>query len=1001
MGYKIKVGLNKVSEMNLFNISYKIRIRERAMLNFRYSTLALGLLAAMNGVAQDVAEEGSKSSEELEVIEVKGVKQTDLKARELERLKKGLSSVIASDDMGDFVDQNVAESLRRLPGVTLQRSEGEGKFVTVRGLGPEFVSVSMNGAEISGTGDERKVGLDALASDMLGTIEVLKTLTADQDLNSIGGAVNVKAISAFDRGKSGMKVKLQSSYSEKREKYSPKFSLDGTQFFLDEKLGIGFAVSHEDRKTLIDESRHHSTGEMKFYKADIGLTDEQIESGVEILAPRQVENRREIADRTRSAVAINVEYKPDGDNYYFIKGNQTTFDDNDIALREFYDFQDAGSVGSGEIAYVNGESKEFILSDIDVFHQYFIQQGEKTTRTFSVGGANRFLDRVTVEYEYANSDTEDLGNGDRRIQFRERDLIVYGQGGRDYILGSVVSPEYAAQLGGFEYDPSDSIFGTSGSGNASDLNNFKFDNLFLEDGSRNDEIDTFKLDVTTEFDFENLSYIKTGILATERTHIRNKDRWSFDPSAEDCNGDTACVDVVNSSHADYPSSIPSGSDFFYPFVNYDDIEYMAATARQTTASATNGEVSIDSTKDDYSLSEDTLAAYVMAEFPLNDDLTLISGVRWVETKFSSTGFLSLENDDFEFNGAGQGQLDIAIPLPESEITYSEFFPSAHLRYEPTEDILVRGAIWSSFTRPSFKQARGFARFDSDIELCPPQSENCDDSQGGASIRQLQDYILGSNNTLDVGNPNLLPMTSINYDASIGWYPDENLFMEAALFYKDIDNFIVDVSGVSMSLEDLPLTLPVSQVTAFVIPYDLLLNQVNITLNGNEASVAGAELSYNQYFENGLFVQSNLTVLTSEAQLDPSIRVDKVALPDQADTTLNLTLGWENDDLSVRLIGNYRSNILEEVGACPEGVSSSDPKLCKTWADRFQDSLATLDFKVKYQVNGDLSLYFDAINLTDHNDLRYFEGNDLSGGNIMYQREAYGKTFQLGLNYKLF
>jgi TonB-dependent receptor len=431
------------------------------------------------------------------------------------------------------------------------------------------------------------------------------------------------------------------------------------------------------------------------------------------------------------------------------------------------------------------------------------------------------------------------------------------------------------------------------------------------------------------------------------------------------------------------------------------VDQIVNATRQTVVPATNGEVSIESTKGDYSITEDTQAVYAMAELPLGPDATLITGVRWAQTEFSSTGFLSLENDDFEFNGAGAGALDIAIPLPEASIKYSEFFPSAHIKWEPSENFLVRAAAWTSFTRPSFKQARAFAVFDSDIELCPPGSDDCDDSQGGASLQQLSQYVLGSDNALDVGNPNLVAMTSINYDASIGWYPSENLFMEAAIFYKDIDNFIVDVNGIGMALNDLPLTLPVNQVTEFVIPQDLYLNEINITVNGNKASVIGLELSYNQYFENGLFIQSNATILDSEATLDGSIRQGKVALPDQADTTFNLVFGWESETFSARLIGNVRSEVLEQIGSCPITAGLNDPKSCKIWGDQYQDSVKSLDFKLQYDITEYAQLYFDAINLTEESDLRYFQGNALSGGNILYQKEEYGRSYQLGVNIKFY
>ena len=978
---------------------------------FKWTALALSVSAAFATMAQtanpipnttpqeNTTQPQEGDEQDIEIVEVKGVKQADLKARDLERMKDGFSSVISTDDLGNFVDQNVAESLRRLPGVTLQRSEGEGKFVTVRGLGPSFVSVNMNGAQMSGAGEERKVGLDALPADLLGTIEVLKTLTPDQNLNSIGGTVNVKAISAFDRGKNTLKIRAQDAYSQKRGAHSPKFSLDGTQFFLDDTFGIGFAISHEERKTLIDETRHHSTNEMKFYKADLGKTDDEIAAGDEILAPAQLEYRREVAGRTRQAAALNLEYKPNADSYYYAKGTYTQFEDDDLAQREFYDFQDAGSVGNSEIVYVNSQTKEFILSDIDVFHQHFIQESENKTTTFSLGGENRIAERFVLDYEFAQSRSEEDSSGDRRVQFRERDLIVYGQGSRDTISAKIMSAEDAAEIAGLTYDPSNSIFGTSGSGNGFELSNYQFDNLFLEDGKRTDEIKTVNLNLRTDIFNDYLNYIKVGAEVTERDHVRDKDRWSFDPNPNDCNDDAACIAAVNSTLADYDSSIPSDSNFQLPFESRATVDQIVDATRQTVVPATNGEVSIESTKGDYAIVEDTKAVYAMAEFPIGLDATLITGVRWTETEFSSTGFMSLENDDFEFNGAGAGALDIAIPLPEAAIKYSEFFPSAHIKWEPSEDILVRGAIWTSFTRPSFKQARAYAIFDSDIELCPPGTDDCDDSQGGASLQQLSQYVLGSDNALDVGNPNLLAMTSVNYDASVGWYPSENLFLEAAVFYKDIENFIVDVNGIGMSIADLPLTLPVNQVTEFVIPQDLYLNEINVTVNGESAKVYGVELSYNQYFDNGFFLQSNATLLNSEAVLDESIRQGKVALPDQADTTFNLVFGWESQTFSARLIGNIRSDVLEQIGSCPVTADINDPKGCKVWGDQYQADVKSLDFKLQYDVTDKVQVYFDAINLTEEADLRYFQGNALSGGNILYQKEEYGRSYQLGVNVK--
>src|SRR5690606_6088300 len=158
-------------------------------------------------------------------IVVIGVRAAELNARQEERNKSIFSSVISQDDAGNFADQNVAEALQRLPGITLQKSEGEGRFVSVRGLGPGFVTVQQNGAELASAGaDDRSFALDGIAADLLGAIEVFKSLTPDMDLNSIGGAVNVKTVSAFDRKKDSLRLTVPDYYQDDQGDHSPKLS---------------------------------------------------------------------------------------------------------------------------------------------------------------------------------------------------------------------------------------------------------------------------------------------------------------------------------------------------------------------------------------------------------------------------------------------------------------------------------------------------------------------------------------------------------------------------------------------------------------------------------------------------------------------------------------------------------------------------------------------------------------------------------------------------------
>src|SRR5690606_13969751 len=332
-------------------------------------------------------------------IVVTGVRNAELNARQSERNKNIFSSVIAQDDAGNFADQNVAESLQRLPGITLQKTEGEGRYVAVRGLGPGFVTVSMNGAELAsaggdvGGGDSRAFALDALPADLLGSIEVFKSLTPDMDLNSIGGTVNVNTVTAFDRGRDTFKVNLQNYYQDFREEHSPKISIQGSKLFADDTIGVGLALSHEKRMTDTYEVRHHSTTDMRYVQADINGLNEPTPTDVRMLIPWEVETREEGAEKTRTAGSIDLGYRPNENSEYYLRYSYTEFTDLYYELREYYRFSQAGD---GEIAYLDPSTNTFGVVGGDLQHQYFIQETENTTTAYSIGGENIFNDVWTL-----------------------------------------------------------------------------------------------------------------------------------------------------------------------------------------------------------------------------------------------------------------------------------------------------------------------------------------------------------------------------------------------------------------------------------------------------------------------------------------------------------------------------------------------------------------------------------------------------------------------------
>jgi iron complex outermembrane recepter protein len=693
-------------------------------------------------------------------------------------------------------------------------------------------------------------------------------------------------------------------------------------------------------------------------------------------------------------------WRPTDNSEYTIRYSRTEYTDEDIALREYYRFDEAAS---GDFAYLDSTTNTFGVVDAALQKQYFIQDGTSTTENFDLSGENKLNGGWILDYKYATS-TAELSKPDAaRVQFRIRDLPMLGQAGKDYIKGQIISPAEMAQLAGTSISSST----TAGYFQLSEgrvQENMDYDNLFLEDSFRTDKVDQIAVNLKKEFDSGLLSYIKTGFLFKSRERNRDKDRWSVNPEqyADFCGTDTECkAYALNGTLGQFETYTPNHPDIEYDSITRGDAERLIASTKNTALLLDPDRVGIDSTKDDFVITEDAQEAYVMAEFQLTDRSSLITGVRYVNTDFESTGNFSIRNDRFE--DFSDQKLDVAVPLADTKTSYDNVLPSVHYRLDLNDETLIRASVWTSYTRPDFDQARAFANITDRVSLCNPAlldssdnvvcSDDLQNTLGANNPEDVQGYYMSNSTTLNIGNPNLIAMTSNNFDTSIAWYPSDDLYLQAALFYKDIDDFIVEVNGDSLALSELPIALPIDQITQFQIPTDVQFDSVNYTTNGNKAKVYGIELSYSQNFDMGFFVSSNATFINSSADVGADIRADKIQLPDQADQTINLTLGWANDDVELRFIANHRSSLLKQIGACNDVTSST----CKAWADIYQDASTTYDFKATYQVTKDVKVYFDALNLTADQDLYYYQGNAQSGGNVLFLSEDFGSSVQLGIN----
>ena len=163
-----------------------------------YISAALTASVTTNAMAEEAALNEEKDAK-IEVIEVRGIKGSLTRAMNLKRDMSGVVDAISSEEMGKFPDSNLAESLQRITGVAVSRSNGEGSQITVRGFGPEFNLITLNGRQMPGTGYTRSYNLENVASEGVSALEVFKTARADVPSGGLGATVNISTARPFQK----------------------------------------------------------------------------------------------------------------------------------------------------------------------------------------------------------------------------------------------------------------------------------------------------------------------------------------------------------------------------------------------------------------------------------------------------------------------------------------------------------------------------------------------------------------------------------------------------------------------------------------------------------------------------------------------------------------------------------------------------------------------------------------------------------------------------------
>ena len=408
---------------------------------------------------------------EIERITVIGHTGSLSKSLNRQRSANNLVSVISADVLGNFPDSNVSEALQRVPGVSIERDQGEGRFVRIRGLAPDFNSVSMNGTRLPAPEDDRRaVALDVIPSDLVQSVEVSKTITPDMDADSLGGAVEVKSLSAFDRNELFFNVSGEASYNGLTEQTSPKFAASYSDIF-NENFGVAVAASWFNRKFGSEN-----------VETDGGwdLEDERLE---------EVEARHYAITRERIGLGLNLDYRPDENHNLFLRSLYSKYDDDEIRNASAVEWEDA--------------TEESKLSEAEVKRSLKARTEEQDITSFVLGGQSRLTNWI-IDYQVSYSKATaakplHIGGAEFESEFDE---LGYTNMRKPVILAE---------------------------NNYYDAQNYELKEIEIADTKSTDTVKGGKIDFIRSFELGNQSAeLQFGAKASTREKTNREDVWIFE-----------------------------------------------------------------------------------------------------------------------------------------------------------------------------------------------------------------------------------------------------------------------------------------------------------------------------------------------------------------------------------------------------------------------------------------------------------------------------------------
>ena len=962
------------------------------------STVALmaGAVHAQQAVAP--------ASPEPEEIVVTGFRASLASALNAKRLDNGIVDVVKAEDIAKFPDTNLAESLQRIPGVVIDRDAGEGRNISVRGLGSDFTRVRLNGVEALATtggtdssgGANRSRGFDfnVFASELFSSLTVRKSASADVEEGSLGATVDLQTSRPLDFKGFTASVSVKGRYNDLSRNIDPRIAFLISDTFADGRVGILVSGAYSKRR-LLEEGfstvRWDNGPSSGGFCSPVGFAPLNPTTTATNCGPA-AQGVLRVANTATTVAAYNAASLATNFHPRLPRYGRLTHDQDRLGLTGALQLAPwEGTLATVDLLYskLKATRQEDFLEAIS-FSRSAAQGGKPQTSVvdtaYDANGALLFgtyngvdvraesrFDRLstsffqpslTIDQEFGETVKANVRVGRADSKFRNPvqttttlDALNVNGYTIDFRnssrLPSITYPFDPTAAGGALTLVSVPVVATGTQ--PTTIPNTTSSEIRIRPQGANNRNDVAHLDLAWEVMPDNVT-VKVGgdykkyTFDTYEFRRVNQNDTIFAPAA----GTTVASLTTTVANFGRGLNLPAGTATSWVIPNLNAIAQAydiycnciksgpaGGPGDFTLSSITNG----NARGNNRSVIETDKGAFLMVDFKwdvLGIPLRGNIGARYVQTRQAATGY----------QAAGGGTAVTVVN------TYDDWLPSANVSANVTDNFIIRLAAAEVMARPQLGNL----------------------SPGGT---------ISTTGTLSVtsGNPLLKPFRAKTVDASFEWYLGKSNFIGLGLFYKDIGTYIQSLrSNVPFNQTGLPLSLLPSNFTGDEV------FQVTTPINTNGGALKGFEINFQQPFDflpgklanfgtvlNYTFVKSKI-----DYQVSPTVTtVIRDDLLNLSPKSWNATLYYDDGRFSARGSAAYRKAFLTRV----PGQNNNDVE--------GKNSTLNVDASISYDITDRFSVSLEGVNLTDEvNDQFISRARDSA---VVYNHT--GREFLIGARVK--